>query len=822
MIPSPRRRLVIEETAVIKRPVFTIILLAILVMATLPVNAAEPWPTTRFKVFAGNPYDGPNANAIGDPRMDGFDYLEFEDLVDALDGDAREEIEKAFTEAAEWYKDMGLPPPKLEPLSEDGDGSFYKIYVCKRTSVPNYSSCGDNPPPGKSIAGAYRSTCRNPQLRSNILVINSKKAVDGKELTEEGYQTIAHELMHAIIGNTRFGKAHKSCTVRYWITEGIPDAISFDLVEKKGWESRYIPNNGNKSILKKYGVRDYSVSVAESSEAIKYTTSSFWRYIADSNNGWKNLLTDSKGEGLLDSTMPGRAADDYRRSDWKEEVKWLNKALEQKIGHDLSGIYSLFVNNFIFRIPPVKEYRGKPPEQTLPRWVEVLFGECAVVNLSGLTRQTITLDFNELSTACVLVEPTTVPGLTQVSFQAFNLYERVLKDIRIGQAGTALDVRATRANANAIAPGYLAGWLGFQQDGQQRTYYLVSNVAAEAENTQARRLMMTVARTEITNNGMATVPMPPARVAERPMNPSFRKHARSLAEQKQATTKMIQQQMNLDKESLNPNVDSAANISRRLNQPDCSQPFRYNVCGPHLTISLGLVPGTFIIPGQTNTQGGIAAQAFAGMQAMAATSLFAGDEAKALSERIESIDGHKVGIAIPLIDYGYSGTISNAAISVGMRGGKSLRAIGPPDQNQRTELRGSVTIEEYTPFVISGTFRAPLAEFDESGNYNQRETISGSFTSVAPWLSDARVTIEMDSIQDMADEIADTMGIPAGMVNRMKEDGTMPGYSSSNSGSSSSSSSMEVGCNCECDTKSFADELCEMLCEEEFAACEKP
>jgi len=284
---------------------------------------------------------------------------------------------------------------------------------------------------------------------------------------------------------------------------------------------------------------------------------------------------------------------------------------------------------------------------------------------------------------------------------------------------------------------------------------------------------------------------------------------------------MIQEQMNLDKKSLNPNVNSAANIRRRINHPDCEQPFKYDVCGPHLTISLELVPGTFIAPGQTNTQGGAAGQAFAGMQAMAATSLDPGADMQALSDMLDSIDGNKVGIAIPLVDYGYSGTFSNAAISVGMSGGKTLRAIGPPDSDYRTELRGRVTIDEYTPFVIRGSFSAPLAEFVNTV-YTPRETISDSFTSVAPWLSDERATIVLDSTQQMADEIANTMGVPAGMVQSMKEKGTMPESSPSGTGSSAGGSGGVVKCTCECKMKPFADELCKLLCEDEFAACESP
>ncbi len=785
----------------------------------LLTQADTKWKTTRFKVFAGNPYIGSIANANSDPRSTGFNGLEFEDVFDSLDDDAKAEIELAFTEAAQWYKDMGLPAPLLYPLKKDEEGFYYQIYVCKRSSASDYSDCGDEPDPDDSSSGSYIPRCGNDPTRFSLIALNSLKILDGDELNEVGYQTVAHELMHGIISNTNLGRAHQTCTVQYWITESLPDAISLDLIEEKGWKSRYFSNNDDDSLSKKYGIRPYFLSLATSSKPFKYITSSFWRFVADLNNGWKGLLVDPEETGLLDFEIPGKEPDDYFSTDWRSEVVWLNSGLDRKFSRDLSEVYGLFVNNFIFRLPPVKDYRGNPPEEVLPRWARALYNECTKVDLSGTTSQVITLVMKRLAARCIVIEPTAVSGLIQISFQASSTDESLLKDIRIGQAGTALDVRAKRASTSANSASFLGGWLGFQQDGQTRTYYVVSNVAADPKLTLSRDMTITVARP---NSDITTVPLPPAPVAARPLQPSFKKHARSLVQQQRATTKMIQEQMTLDKTSLNPNVDSAAKISRRTNNPDCPEPFKYSVCGPYLGISLSLVPGTFITPGQANTQGGTAGQIFAGFQAMAATSLDVGDSFQELGDRLDSIDGNRVSIAIPLIDYGDSGSFSNASISVGMSGGKTLHAIGPPDENQRTELRGSVTIDEYTPFIIRGTFRAPLAEFDESGAYVSRETVSGSFTSVAPWQSDSRVTLLLDSTEEMADDIADAMGLPAGMINAMKADGSMPGSSSTGPTTGPSSSNRVVDCTCECKIKPFADELCEMLCEEEFAACESP
>jgi len=245
-----------------------------------------------------------------------------------------------------------------------------------------------------------------------------------------------------------------------------------------------------------------------------------------------------------------------------------------------------------------------------------------------------------------------------------------------------------------------------------------------------------------------------------------------------------------------------------------------------MQITLSLMPGTYILPGTTNAQGGIAAQTFGGLMAMSQTSLFDTQErVQQLTALIDTIDGNQVNIMTPMFDYGETPAFDNAYINMHMSGGRKWDAIGPPNQNGWSRLRGTVTIDEYSPFVLRGRFTAPLAELVESRVPNQppiftpRQTVTGTFTSVAPWLEDDRFTIVMESNEQLADDIANTLGVPAGTINKMKEEGTMPGAPNYNPGAASAVG-LSTDCTCECSTKATADELCEMLCEEEFALCE--
>lgn len=81
-----------------------------------------------------------------------------------------------------------------------------------------------------------------------------------------------------------------------------------------------------------------------------------------------------------------------------------------------------------------------------------------------------------------------------------------------------------------------------------------------------------------------------------------------------------------------PSAAEIAEIERALEEaavwykdrgipPPRVEPFKYDACRPALVISLDLMPGTYIGPRYTNAQGGIAAQTFGALQAMAQTSV---------------------------------------------------------------------------------------------------------------------------------------------------------------------------------------------------------
>lgn len=839
-----------------------------LVLFSLPAQDALSqyrWPTLQFEVFAGNPFVGSELYEV----FGGYEWFESEDFLFSLDDDVAREIERAFHEAAVWYQEHGFPPPELEPIVETDDGPAYRVYVCSYEwdqwawdRIVNFanqftegdlhrfelgqietewSRCGANPANTDQNAGAYRRDCpQNAGGRTRIIYINKDSAIgDDGRLTELGYQTLAHELVHAMVPNTALGQSDPDCKLNQWISEGLADAIGWDVAEEL-WRHRYSPSQHDSDITKRWGYRPYVERLPNSGSVpipgmpanvtlkAGYATSSFWRFIADAHPRKWNVLVAAGRDGppgLLDLPLEGTG--------WRSEVNWIDKGLRGKFNYGLNAMYAAFVGHFSYSVPPFGRYREKPPEsqEVMDHWTKLLFEPCASVDLSTASQQSVRLQIKGLAARCIWVEPTGVAGALQVTFQAGSDDLSLLDDIWISRPGTTLQVRASQTGQLPDGPTrYIASWKDFPQDGNERTLYVISNLASQPDRSKPREITLAVSRPSNTNNARGSLPA--RRAAAVPRKPEFKKRAETLSKQRSATQKMINQQMNLDKETLTADVSSATVISRHTNNGNCPEPFKYDVCGPYLSITLSLMPGTYIIPGSATAQGGAAAQVFGGLQAMSQTSMFDTTErVQELTARLDSIDAHHVNIAIPLIDYGETGSFSNARIDVGMSGERQWSAIGPMDQHYRSPLTGRVTIEEYTPYVIRGSFVAPLAEFlpgagpNDPPIFTPRQTISGTFTSVAPWLADERVTMINDTREEITDDVVNTLGISPEMVYRLKQDGTIPGGDDApvpGAGSSSGGGLLSNECTCECDTMETADELCELLCEQEFAACENP
>ena len=84
---------------------------------------------------------------------------------------------------------------------------------------------------------------------------------------------------------------------------------------------------------------------------------------------------------------------------------------------------------------------------------------------------------------------------------------------------------------------------------------------------------------------------------------------------------MLVEQAHEDKKSLSGDMSDGTRIRRDPKKPECRNPFKYSTCGPQMHITLSILPGTYLLPGQVSTTGGMMAQFMGGGLAMGQTML---------------------------------------------------------------------------------------------------------------------------------------------------------------------------------------------------------
>ncbi len=835
-------------------------LLLMVISWQAPALAEESWMVERFEVFVGSPI-----TEYGEDT-DLAAAEETEDSTNRPPAAAIEELERALNEVGVWLRENDFPAPAIRPIVQTPSGPAYRVYLCRR----GVGGCRGS----ASTIGTYAGYCADEQnrYRSEYLYLVQENALDSTGVNHQGYQTLVHELMHAILANTPYGFAiAEHCsrnTPWFWISEGIPDAVGNDVREAL-WAGRYQPNRGAGGVAKDYGARRYDVPLParknvdkfgetceypdgarteeaaaaedETCLAAGYLTSSFWHYVErahDAGMTYSYLVTrDPDKPGLLDIPPEGAQS-------WTRDVRWANEGLRNRTGHRLDFLYSLFIADFALRVPPSNAHDRRMAEAntdaekaaavatSLRNWLRILFPSgCKEIDLNlQTTHQTVTLTIEPMAATCIWVNEFNLPGLSQISFLAGNDDRTLLEDISVVRAGSSIGVIGGEPVALPDRQyDYYAAWKGFLHDSTERTLYVVTNVARNPGRTVERTFDLVVTLPTMGNSALATVPVPTSRTALPKQEPTFKRRSKTLNQQRSETQDDIARQMKQDKDSLTANVDSAVEVSRSTRERDCVEPFRYDACGPHMLISLNLRPGTWAMPSQTTGAGGQAAQFMGGLQAMSRQiGTDVGQTMENIVARLEGIDGSSVGISFPLIDYGFAGSFDNASINVSMAGGKRLSAIGPADETGRSPLRGQVTIEEYSPFVIRGRFVASLAEWLPNGDdppiFQPRTTVSGYFSSVAPFQEDERARPVEKSIEEVAEDVAQSFGLSPDVMEMLEDAGAFSGQNSAGDPGQSGEAGGAVDeappeCDCSCQAEPDATTFCRLVCDLEYEAC---
>jgi hypothetical protein len=230
---------------------------------------------------------------------------------------------------------------------------------------------------------------------------------------------------------------------------------------------------------------------------------------------------------------------------------------------------------------------------------------------------------------------------------------------------------------------------------------------------------------------------------------------------------------------------------------------------------------------QSTGRGGVFGQFSSMMSGVAASDMFAdSSKIEAAAERSKNTPGSHVSIAFPMIDYGFTGSFDNASLTVNAGPNQTYKSLGPgdvqPGPGTRYPFAGVVTIEEYTPWQMRGSFSGHLTNMDrlnlvgDDPSLPIHENIHGTFNLIAPWQKDDRMAVETAETA-IASVFADVQQMQAGAgVDEAVAGGQQPSGSSSPGGSSGG---VVTSCDCSCNSKIELLPQCKSQCAPVLALC---
>ena len=714
--------------------------ISLLLMASFATPANAEWLYHDFEVFVGDPHPhGSAAESVNDIGLD--------TLGEHFDQQFHEEIAKMehfLHDVAVEYDRMGFPDPvaagALGKVNEDwiGDGGAIRVYLLDISKFNTALSAQSR------LAAAYLGRCDAglPDWASRIILINRPRAFSNGRITDGAYNSMAHELFHAIQAASRMGDGIDFCKTGKWIKEGTADAIGHDMGRKLRGLT-YAESHVNPSFLKIWGGRRYHTPLADAdrSQSDDYFTSSFWRHLAEWNvKGQHSGSAEASFDyrylaSLIDTPIDG--TDDAAELRWLDS--WMRSQTNFRVG--LAQIYAQFTSSFAdiitSRIPQI---RGLTPESSRePRWLNRLFEECPEVTLSrGRPKDEVTLKIEPNAARCVtlrVAEDTYTPY--QIVIDNGDLDRAKQKQLHVGYTGEQLvsrgDVRIVQAPSVDVGRSFVK-WQ-FLAYPQIPNRFIISNMSSDPGSTEEIEAEFNFS-IPTWKSTMTTEP-PPQSVERSEGAPKSRAAVKNYMEGIRTSPTM---------------QSSGAVMSARELAPraiTCSDEYLLlNLCGPQLSISLTKDYGFFPQESPVASTGGLLEQMGSLQMQSEQEELFL----EQLQGLAQDNTGNAINISIPLIEYGFEdGNIFNARIEVSgrlengivdtyssisaepetlMSGGK----VYPPN--------GRVVIKEYTPHILRGTFQATLVSNEAAKKARVSAsnpvlptmgTINGSFSVSAPW-----------------------------------------------------------------------------------------
>jgi hypothetical protein len=794
------------SSAVILAAVGRVCLLSIAILFPLlsisPATAREapPWPTYAFEVQFGS---GGLTGAL--------ESLFSGDQKEALAGEIAI-IETYLSDVARELQRLGFPAP---PMAQGNRGYIVNLYdYDDKASYAQAWLVGD--------------TC---VFRMDI----SRAFVNGK-MEIRLLENMGHELFHCVqYAYPMFGHGQ---TTGDWIEEATAQAVGQDLL----WQLRrqeYPRNNPGQ----RWGARGYHLPLALPDARLPennfhYYTESFWRYLAEHFAAKRR-----GGRAGIEAPPPGQADYSFLHELFLNppsgpseaaELTWADIGLEGIFGVGLDRLYPDFVSTFAAYVPARATSKRTPPQQMIESWVDIVFGGCQPVELSmDDPVEVVALDLAPVSAQCILLS-SSIPDQVDVSIHVHTDSMRTLRSLVIGTAGG--DRVGQPVTFGPPAGGGLMGYWMFRLGMDPPQMLIVSNIFEDAADTRAHKVSLTVsvngwlssatdpvAEAPGARAAPATRPAPGATPGQTPG--AVADPTRAAAAQRVAT--------GLD--SLSAHAINGLNVGFNHEEPPCNRPFVLGACGPNTTINLSLAPGSVGGFEHVSGTGGALAQFLTTLSSVADHGLAESSDAMSAAARaIAETKGSTVMIVMPAIDYGFTGPMEGVQIHVNGAGGDELQAIGPqdvqPGPGWMFPQSGSVMIEEFTPFVLRGRFRAPVVnltrvDWDTIGDdptLDVSEVVTGSFVIGAPWRGDPRTVMLQteDPFELAARDLAEFMPLPgADVAERVRSSAPAAGGSGSASGYTVQPMSPLFSCDCRCAPLESFSALCRSVCEPAVLHC---
>ncbi|MAP94020.1 MAG: hypothetical protein CMK07_03620 [Ponticaulis sp.] len=680
---------------------------------------AETWPTKRF-VFKNKSANSPLPDGVFDGYPDSH-------LI------AIEAYENYLTEVAVRYEAMGFKAPKLPIIQNDSGDDAYLI------NVYDYSD-------GDGVARVDLMPDMSTRMRLDL----SRNFTDDGVALPITFEHLSHELFHAV---QRTYQRNYNDDMGHWIMEGQAQAVGMEMA----LDIDCIDENAGSAEGYRIGGRAYYRNLAEPNIDKKedYRSSGFWRFLAemraasamnekdpieyrDERCGVTRYRADySVLHDLLSERFQGPASSNA-------DLRWIDRALRQTTKLSLRRHYASFVGRVIDYVPDrMTRAPSIPVEQAKEDWRELLFGGCPhTINLTAtapIGQDVAKLD--RIASRCFRVK-VFGEGRADLTIHIRTETPEAISSLVISTAGGGQVAEPEIVEA-PVGGGIMGRWK-FRVDAGSVQTFLVSNVAIDPVSTNAQDVVIeastsywdtSLAEPRQQNSPGQTSPAGQETVRNQVKQPADNEVGTALASQSNRTSAGTQLSMSPDK-------------------PSCADWFAEKQCGPTTSIMLSLTPGAFGNMTVASGSGGGLAQVMGQFVGIAENGLFETDAAlKKSMQEISDKQGSTVSIAIPFIDYGFTGSFSNAVIEVnGGAGWGTLQAIGPRDaQIGRGRLfpkSGRVNILEFTPYILRGTYAADLTDltkvdlsaFGDDTPLPIHRSVSGSFIISAPWEGDPRVS----------------------------------------------------------------------------------